>query len=233
METENLISNLYKQPEVGGAKNASSGDALLGDFNSFIKLLTVQLENQDPLNPTDSTDFTNQLVSFSIANQSLQSNEYLSQLVKLQSVTHETLEKQINPASQLSSLMQFIGKEASARGDSAMLHDGKANFFYSLDEMNDDIRIEVLNSAEEVIWSESIGPKESGVHSFTWHGRNQKDKFMPDGKYNIRVQGNNRDDDISCCISGVVEAATMHCNKPALIINGVVVYSSQLNSVNS
>jgi len=63
------------------APNAkSSGDAT-GDFETFLKLLTTQMRNQDPLNPSDSTEFVSQLASFSAVEQQVQSNAKLDSLV--------------------------------------------------------------------------------------------------------------------------------------------------------
>ena len=49
------------------ATTGSTG--LTGDFNTFLKLLTTQLQNQDPLNPQDATQFTAQLATFSMLDQ--------------------------------------------------------------------------------------------------------------------------------------------------------------------
>ena len=47
------------------AANAESTDALSSDFETFLVMLTAQMENQDPLNPLDSQDFAIQLATFS------------------------------------------------------------------------------------------------------------------------------------------------------------------------
>lgn len=67
---------------------ADSGDQLQGasatasDFESFLKLLTAQLRNQDPLSPLDSTEFVAQLASFSSVEQQIATNERLDQIVE-------------------------------------------------------------------------------------------------------------------------------------------------------
>ena len=60
--------------------NAASG-ALASDFETFLKLLTSQLRNQDPLKPLDSTDFVAQLASFSAVEQQVNTNTKLDQLL--------------------------------------------------------------------------------------------------------------------------------------------------------
>lgn len=65
-----------------GVSNASTdgGSALSSDFETFIKMLTVQMENQDPLNPIESADFATQLATFSGVEQQVLTNDLLQQL---------------------------------------------------------------------------------------------------------------------------------------------------------
>lgn len=49
-------------------KNAAT-NSLNGDFETFLRLLTTQLQNQDPLDPTNSTEFVAQLANFSSVEQ--------------------------------------------------------------------------------------------------------------------------------------------------------------------
>lgn len=61
-------------PEQGSSR---AGEAAAQDFDSFLRLLTAQLRNQDPLQPLDSTEFVAQLASFSTVEQLIQANETL------------------------------------------------------------------------------------------------------------------------------------------------------------
>lgn len=51
------------------------------EYDAFLKLMTVQLENQDPLNPMDSADYVAQLATFSVVEQSIQTNDKLDQII--------------------------------------------------------------------------------------------------------------------------------------------------------
>ncbi len=66
------------------AKTNQSGLKLADDMQQFLTLLTTQLQNQDPLSPMDSTEFTNQLVQFSQVEQQITSNQKLDSLLALQ-----------------------------------------------------------------------------------------------------------------------------------------------------
>ena len=75
---------------------------LSSDFETFLKMLTVQMENQDPLNPTDSSEFAQQLATFSGVEQAVLTNELLSSLML-----------QMN-TSGMAQMADWVGKEARA-----------------------------------------------------------------------------------------------------------------------
>ncbi len=63
-------------PSASGA-TASDKAALSSDFETFLRMLTVQVQNQDPLNPVDSTDYATQLATFSSVEQQVLTNDLL------------------------------------------------------------------------------------------------------------------------------------------------------------
>ncbi len=80
----------------------TSGRALTSDFNTFLRMLTVQMQNQDPLNPIDSADYAVQLATFSGVEQQVRTNELLGSLsAQLQ-------------LSGLAEMAGWVGKEARA-----------------------------------------------------------------------------------------------------------------------
>ena len=90
--TGNSRSNNAQQSRV------SFGD----DFDDFLTLLTTQLQNQDPLEPTDTTEFTNQLVLFAGVEQDISQNDNLEQLIGLES------------ANQAVGALNYIGNEVDS-----------------------------------------------------------------------------------------------------------------------
>ncbi len=65
----------------GGQSQAAQ--QLAGNFDTFLKLLTTQLQNQDPMSPMDSNEFTQQLVAFSSVEQQINTNDNLQSLIAL------------------------------------------------------------------------------------------------------------------------------------------------------
>ena len=63
---------------VSGKSTGFSGSG--GDFETFLRMLTVQMQNQDPLNPIDSADYAVQLATFSGVEQQVRTNQLLADL---------------------------------------------------------------------------------------------------------------------------------------------------------
>lgn len=61
-------------------KTAKTGGGITSDFTTFLKMLTTQMQNQDPLNPIDSTDYAAQLATFSGVEQQVRTNSLLADL---------------------------------------------------------------------------------------------------------------------------------------------------------
>ncbi|KJV08303.1 hypothetical protein VZ95_18670, partial [Elstera litoralis] len=72
--TSSTTSNMFSDvSQLNGAsqQTVDSRNSVASTYDNFLKLLTTQLKNQDPLDPTDSSEFTNQLVQFSQVEQQI------------------------------------------------------------------------------------------------------------------------------------------------------------------
>ncbi len=88
-------------PQTNGAP-ASSGRVISSDFDTFLKMLTVQMTNQDPLNPIDSSDYAVQLATFSGVEQQAKTNQLLTALSLQMGTTG------------MAQMASWVGKEARA-----------------------------------------------------------------------------------------------------------------------
>ena len=73
--------------DVSGATTQTIGS----EFNSFIKLLTAQIRNQDPMSPMDSTQFVDQLATFSTLEQQVASNSHLESIAGMIGGLHSSI----------------------------------------------------------------------------------------------------------------------------------------------
>lgn len=75
MEIAQTTPSAAARSQAGTTANAAG--VITSDFETFLKLLTTQMQNQDPLNPMESTEFASQLAQFSAVEQQVRSNELL------------------------------------------------------------------------------------------------------------------------------------------------------------
>src|ERR1700723_39717 len=104
--TTNTTTNSTTNSSSSNASSAtnSSLDQLASNFNSFLTLLTTQLQNQDPLDPLDTNQFTEQLVEVTGVQQQVDMNSNLQTLISLQQPTEAT------------QAMQFLGSNVTIAG---------------------------------------------------------------------------------------------------------------------
>ncbi len=162
------------------SKNLASSDSgglsnLTKDFDTFLKLLTTQLQNQDPLSPLDTNEFTNQIVSFSQVEQAIETNNKLSALVDL------------NVSNQISASVNYTGKTVEvASNDMMVKNNAVPTFSYTLDSAAEEVKL-VIKNAQGVTVYEGEGLKEKGPHSVQWDRVAKDGTYSPEGKYTITV----------------------------------------------
>tara|TARA_R110002072_G_scaffold6252_8_gene37272 strand:+ start:391 stop:1101 length:711 start_codon:yes stop_codon:yes gene_type:complete len=158
------------------AQSTSNSSAQLAeDFDDFLILLTTQLQNQDPLSPMDSTEFTSQLVSFAGVEQQINANQKLDSLVAL------------NIGSAFSSALNYVGKDVSYLSSEAYF-DGTTpiTLNYAIDGTSTDTTINIFNSDGDSVYSQKVSDDDT-VEGFTWDGKDDNGNIVPVGTYEFRV----------------------------------------------
>lgn len=191
-----MVSNVTLSGSINDAqKTQQSGLKLADDFSQFLTLLTAQLQNQDPLNPMDSSEFTNQLVQFSQVEQAINSNQKLDALVNLQL------------ASISSVALGYVGMDVMYRS-ADMNYDGvnnvKINYALSQDAFSS--KINVFNEQGNVVYTADV-PKTVGAHEFVWDGSQTGGGKVPPGTYTVSIDAfdsNNKVIETSTVVSGRV-----------------------------
>ncbi|PZQ48479.1 MAG: flagellar hook capping family protein [Micavibrio aeruginosavorus] len=158
------------------AANTTNAQAQLSeDFSQFLTLLTTQLQNQDPLSPMDSTEFTNQLVQFSQVEQQINSNAKLDNLVALQLSSISTV------------ALGYVGMDISYVS-SDMNFDGtnpvEINFALGSEAVTS--KINIYDEEGELVYSKDA-PKNVGTNSYTWNGTDSNGNALPAGTYTVKI----------------------------------------------
>jgi flagellar basal-body rod modification protein FlgD len=205
--------------EIGAATNQtitaadSSGKKLAKDFGDFMILLTTQLQNQDPLEPLNSNEFTAQLVRFTNVEQAISQNKKLDQLVALLQ------------ASGGATAVGYLGKDIEAIGTEAELKDGQALWSYDLSKPSESTTVLVKNASGDVVFS-TKGDTSTLKQGFVWDGKTTGGFDAPDGVYNIEVvatdiKGNQIP--VQTIVSGVVTGVEFLNGQQMLAIGGAKV----------
>lgn len=156
-------------------KTATSKDKLSKDYTEFLKLLTTQLQNQDPLNPMDSTEFTNQLVQFSQVEQAINSNQKLDSLLSLQL------------SNVASTALGYVGLDINYTSAELNFDGAKpVNINYALNTAATTSKINIINKDGNVIYSANAGT-DTGKHAFKWDGKTTDGLTAPAGTYTVRI----------------------------------------------
>jgi len=208
-------------PTNTASSSSSSTDAartsLTSNFQTFLTLLTTQLQNQDPTSPMDSNQFTQQLVEYSQVEQQLDTNTKLDSLISLSS----------NQSSSLA--MSYLGKNVTLTDGSGELANSSANWAYSNANAAAGTTLTVKDSSGNVVYS-AAGDATSGTHKFTWDGKDSQGDVQPDGIYTLTVSSTAADSskvNTTVASSAQVTGVDMSGSSPMLVIgNGEVPLAS-------
>ena len=173
-----ILDGISSVATSGDGKAAQSAEKYNEDFNQFLNLLVTQLKNQDPLDPMDSAEFTNQLVQFASVEQQIQQNANLEKLV------------QVQETSQLGSLVGYIDNTIEAEGKYMPVEDSVGEFTYTLDANASSVTLTIRDMGGTVVYF-TDGNTQSGKHSFTWDGKDNYGMPLDDGTYNVTVSAKN------------------------------------------
>lgn len=168
--------------------------------DDFLTLLITQLQNQDPLNPADSTEYTAQLAQFSSLEQLSNVNANLEYM--------QLYQASINNAQAVS----FIGKEIISLGNDVRVTDGQAGKCrFELAGQAAGVAVNIYDSTGNLMRAIEQGAMDGGRQSVAWDGKDQNGNTVPDGDYTFEVMALDAADqkvDALTFSAGLVEGVT-------------------------
>ena len=214
----------WSPQQIAAAQNntATGGTSIANNFDQFLTLLTTQLRNQNPLDPLDTNQFTQQLVQFAGVEQQLKQNETLTALLG------------VSKATTGASAIGFVGQTVTADGAATQLKDGKAEWKLNASKGGTGT-VTIKDSSGKVVYS---GTKTltAGDQTYSWDGKTSTGAAAPDGEYTITVDGK----DISGAaitvkteITGKVDGIDFSTAVPTLLIGAIKVPLDKVKSVKS
>jgi len=165
------------------ATQTQSTASFADDFDNFLTLLTTQLQNQDPLNPTDTNEFTNQLVAFADVEQSIRQSGLLEDQIA------------VERSNQAIGAVSYIGKQIEAeipifdyRGS------GVKAFSFELPPDAAQYSVQIENSAGRLVQT-NVGQTIPGTTRYydAFSGKDFSENQLPPGVYTVRVFSSNED----------------------------------------
>ena len=204
-----------------GSLNSTTGSTLAGNFQTFLTLLTTQLQNQDPLSPLDTNQFTQQLVQFASVEQQLKTNDQLTALVSLQQTAQST------------QALTFVGKTAVVDGSTAALTNASATWNLGV-PTNSNVTISIANSTGQTVFTGNYAVNAGSNQAFSWDGKGNDGTQWPDGKYTLTATAADTAGNavaVSTQIQGVVDSVDLTQSPPLLSINGQTYTVNQIRSI--
>lgn len=190
----------------------SSGAKIADNFQTFLQLLTTQLQNQNPLDPLDTNQFTQQLVQFAGVEQQIATNATLSALLTAMD------------SSRLTGAVDFIGKRIVAEGATTVLDEQSAVWNINVGKDAPKTTIVISDAAGNEVYAQDIDLKE-GDNVYAWQGKASNGQVMPDGFYTIQVVARDNQGQMVSAktdIQGVVTGIELEDGQPVLKIGDTV-----------
>lgn len=192
--------------------------------SDFMTLLVSELQNQNPLDPTSTTDFVNQLASYANFDSQTTLNSNMSALTT-----------SFNSLMTLNSV-NYIGHTVEATGDTGTLQNGEIEFGYSLTAAATDVKLTVSDSSGNAVWT-GTGTKTSGDNTFTWDGTKTDGTQLDDGgEYTLSVTATDSTGASvydSTTVSGTVTSVDFSSSTLQLLIGKTSVSSANVLGVTS
>jgi len=201
------------------AASANSEKLISSDFETFLKMMTTQLQNQDPLNPIENSDFAVQLATFSNVEQQVQTNQLL-----------EALATNLG-GSGISDLANFVGMEARVL----------APAYYSGAPIEMTLDVSAGADSGVMVVRDAAGdevqrlPIDTTAPFHVWQGVDDSGAPLPAGNYTFQVEsyaGESLINTAQAPVYTVVEEARLEDGQTMLLLaSGEIVPSTSVTAL--
>lgn len=184
--------------------------------DTFLRLLTEQLQRQDPLDPMKNEEFVAQLAQFS-------SLEQLFGLQETMNAVYLGIASMNN-----ASMATLLGTEVVANGNAVRMAGDGTSVPFHFDAANgfEQATITVTDESGRVVDTFDIGARDAGEFDLAWDGRDQDGQFVEAGTYTFSIAATDADGepvDVQTLVKGTVDEMDYSSGSPRPSINGVSV----------
>ncbi|MDG1116209.1 MAG: flagellar hook capping FlgD N-terminal domain-containing protein [Flavimaricola sp.] len=150
---------------------SSGASGISSDFNTFLQMLSVQMQNQDPLNPIESSDFAVQLATFSFVEQQVLTNDLLSALGEQLTLGN------------VAEMATWVGKEVRSMMP-AYFDGAPVTLVPNPSALADSVEVVVRNESGQIVDTRPIPVSASPLD---WAGVDSTGNALPKGAYSFEV----------------------------------------------
>lgn len=208
---------------IGTEARTDPKQSISGEFDQFLLLLTTQLRNQDPTDPLDANEFTQQMVDFAGVEQAIQTNTNLEEIISLTQLA------QVNTA------VGYLGNRVEAAGNKIELSKGSSEFSYDISAEAEKAFITIIDEGGNLVFS-SEAASETGKNEYTWDGKDNQGNSLPDGIYNLTVTAVDEEGgqvEVTTAVSGEVTGVAIDGSDVILSIGDTDVLLDDVISIRS
>lgn len=206
---------------VGSSTNSSNGTSSSSSVQSalnitpadFLRLITAQMKDQNPLQPSDPTQFLTQL-------------EQLSQVSSMQSMQSSLTSLQTSlQSTQMANGTSLIGQTVLAPTTTATLDTSGGTINGALQTPSGatgNMTVTIKDAGGELIKTIHVKvPSSGGLANFTWNGTNTLGTAVPAGQYTVSATASNGSAtiDVTPLVQAKVQSVTVDSSTNGLDVN--------------
>ena len=205
-----MVDGVNSTASATSNKLTTQRNTIADNFDTFLQLLLTQLKNQNPLEPMDTNQFTQQLVQFTSVEQQLQTNEFLEAM--MQSTQNGTNTQAVS----------YIGKMINASGTTADIKNGQASWLYKFDSPAENTMVTIKDASGNVVFNERLS-LEAGTDQIVWDGTTSMGERLSSGRFTITIDARTAEGayiPVTTEMMGVVEGVDVSGTEPYLLVGG-------------
>ena len=206
-----MVDSVSGTSTASGSDLGNSRKTIADNFDTFLQLLITQLKNQNPLEPLDTNQFTQQLVQFTSVEQQLKTNEFLEAMMQSSQNTANA------------QAVSYVGKTVTASGATTDLLDGAANWIYRVDAAAENTNITIKDASGNVVYTENLSLA-AGTDQIVWDGTTSSGTQLTSGRFTITIDardGNGKYVPVTTEMQGVVDGVDVSGSEPRIPLSSI------------
>lgn len=199
IDNKNKVGELREDPfaSINARKDAKGKNHIDEAQDRFLKLLTTQLTNQDPMNPMENEAVTSQLAQISTVQGIEKLNKTMEQMANMYATAQSlSAANMVGRSALVAGSALSLASEVDSTGALVLDPARYPRIAVNLPKGAHDMTITVYDSEGLPVDTISLGKQEEGIAEFAWDGTNTQGQILPPGQYSFSVSARNREGEV-------------------------------------